>query len=101
MIAEVELVKMLNPPLTSQQRHALMLMLSNTGKSIEEIAELGRKVMERKTYNTIAFEHWVGDDVELPKVELGCKYCGTKWWGKPNTKCPKCYSLEYANGTIL
>jgi predicted Zn-ribbon and HTH transcriptional regulator len=101
VILEVELVKMLNPPLTPQQRHALMLLLADTGKSVEEIADLGRKVMERKTFNTLAFEHWTDEaDVELPKAKLGCVYCGTEYWGRPNTRCPKCYSIEYARGEV-
>jgi predicted Zn-ribbon and HTH transcriptional regulator len=99
IIGEVELVKMLNPPLTPQQRRVLMLLLSDTGKSIEEIATLGRKVMERKTFNTLAFEHWTEEEgVTLPKAKLGCKFCGTEYWGRPGAQCPRCFVVEYARG---
>jgi hypothetical protein len=95
VILEVEVVKMLNPPLTPQQRHVLMLMLSNTEKSVEEIADLGRRVMERRTFGTIAFEHWVNDDdAEVSKAKGVCSYCGTEYWGRPGARCPQCFPTQ-------
>ena len=95
VILEVELVKMLNPPLTPQQRHALMLMLSGTGKTLGEIAEMGKRVIGKKTFGGIAFEHWVSEeDVEISKAKGKCSYCGREWWGVPGAKCPSCFSTR-------
>ena len=62
IIAEVEMVKMINPPATDQQREALMRLLSATGRPIEEIARMGRSVVTKPTFGNIAFEHWELED---------------------------------------
>ena len=67
VIGEVELVKMLNPPLTPQQRHALMLMLSDW--SMDEIIRTAKEVMKQTTFGNIAFEYWHAAHHELPDIK--------------------------------
>jgi hypothetical protein len=95
IIMEVEMVKMLNPPLTPQQRTVLMLMLNGSGRSLQEIAAAGKVVMMKTTYGTIAFEHWK-EELELlaPRLKV-CPKCRNRWdWrATGQTICPECYPL--------
>jgi hypothetical protein len=92
------MVKMINPPLTDQQREALMRLLHDTGLNIATIAEMGRKVIGKTTYGNIAFEHWKNEIVEgvhrQPDTEPD-RYCldcesNHKW----NEICPKLIDEE-------
>jgi hypothetical protein len=91
----VEVAKMLNPPLTVQQRTALMLLLSATGLPLDELSRVGQRVIEKTTYGNIAFEHWKsemdfsGINNRLPDSEPD-RYCvecdANHAW---NVVCPK------------
>lgn len=87
---------MINPPLTAQQRTALMLLLSDTGLPVEEIARMGKGVMTRTTYGNIAFEHWMAERDEDPLPEIKrCPKCRNEWnWRKTGQSlCPTCYPI--------
>ncbi len=93
IVREVEIAKISANPLTDQQREALVRLLHGTGKSIAEIAEMGRRVVERNTFGRMAFDCWVEQPAEVPKISihLDCIYCGAEWWGPPGTRCPNCF----------
>lgn len=65
VIWEVETLKELNPPLTEEQRGLLMARLFELRLPLEEIRRKGDSVVYKKTYGTIALEHWVEDEVDL------------------------------------
>jgi hypothetical protein len=63
------MVKEIKPPLTDQQREALMRLLHGMGLPLEEIARMGAVVAGETTYGTIAFEHWKAARKELRSLE--------------------------------
>lgn len=95
IVLEVELVKQCQPPVTDQQRLALVRMLDGTGKSLDEIAEMGKKVVAMNTFGRTAFEYWVDEGkVEKITVKSECSFCMSEWWGPPDMKCPKCFPKD-------
>jgi hypothetical protein len=91
MIVEVEIAKNLNPPLTKQQRNVLMRLLYDTGLPLEELAKVGRRVIDRNTYNTLAFNHWK-DEMDFSGVNLKGSENGPDWL------CNECGKVHnYAN----
>lgn len=98
---EVEIIKQCNPPITEQQRDALVRLLSATGDSIDEIALRAKQVVRHHTYGTIAFEHWITREEEEQdeiKARFDCRFCGTVWWGRPGSKCPSCFEVKHSEG---
>lgn len=97
LIGEVEVAKMLNPKLTPQERRALMLLLSDTGLPLTELARVGQRVIEKTTYGNIAFEHWksemdfsgINNALPYSEPDRYCVECDAnhKW----NEMCPKLF----------
>jgi hypothetical protein len=89
----VEIAKNLTPPLNAQQRTVLMLLISDTGLPIQEIAKVGRRVIDVTTYSTLDFKHWKEQmepvSFKTPKEEPDryCEECNEnhKW----NELCPR------------
>ena len=80
IIAEVEMVKMINPPATDQQREALMRLLSATGRPIEEIARMGRSVVTKPTFGKLPLSIGSWRMVDRGSIECQRKnQIGTAW----------------------
>lgn len=77
--------------MTDQQIDALIRLLSATGKTIDEIAEMGKRVVRKTTYGNIDFEHWMDEQPQKVTARGECAYCSTEWWGAPDMKCPNCF----------
>ncbi len=61
LVAKVELVKQIT--LTVDQRKSLVLELARIRATPRRLKEMAENVKRRCTFGTIAFEHWIADDI--------------------------------------
>ena len=47
----------------------LMRLLADTGESIAELKQRAQALVRRQTFGNIAFEHWMAEEPDRPKLD--------------------------------